>query len=453
MKTKFFIQCLCICLLGWYLSGCSRDDKTVVPDPPATEDPDDPAAEDTEQLSTDRIDDVSGEQIPILGWYGIPSGSGTRALYQEMRLAGFTHNFPTETGESFIEGKVLEELNLAYSVGMKTLIYADMMNHPASFVKMLKEHPANGGYIVRDEPSNREFSELAATVAKIQALDNEHPCYINLFSYGGAGETYGIDSPDKFLDHYLRPFIRDVPVPMISFDDYPIRYENGKRTIRAGGRTPDGGPGSYGWYGALELFAEETRQAGKPLWAFALATEHGPFPLPTIDDLRLQVYSNLAYGAQCIQYFTYWTPPNELFITAPIDRNGQKTGTYDVVQAMNKEIIALSPVFLNAQVAWTAHTGEIPDVLCSELKKAQLPEVIQSLDITGGKGALVSLLEKGKDRFLVIVNHDINSDIQVQVVGLTALRRVRKDGAIVIPDNRTWTVTPGDALIYFWKSK
>jgi hypothetical protein len=430
-----------------------QDDKTVDPDdsPPA-EEPGPPAEDpDAEQLSTDRIDDTSGEQIPILGWYGIPSGSGTRALYQEMRLAGFTHNFPTETGNSFIEGSVLNELNLAQSVGMKTLIYADMMDHPTAFVNQLKAHPANGGYIVRDEPSARDFPALAATVRKIQALDSEHPCYINLFSYGASGETLGISDGSQFLESYLRAFIRDVPVPMISFDDYPIRYEDGKRTIRSGGRTPEGGPGGYGWYGALELFAAETRAADKPLWAFALATAHGPFPVPTIDDLRLQVYSNLAYGVQCIQYFTYWTPAG--YITGPLDRDGQKTETYSVVQAMNKEIIALSPVFLNAKVAWTAHTGEIPDVLCSELKKEQLPEVIQSLNITGGKGALVSLLEKGKDRFLVIVNHDINSDIQVQVIGLTALRRVRKDGSIVIPNHKTWTVTPGDALIYFWKSK
>jgi hypothetical protein len=374
-----------------------------------------------------------------------------------MKAAGFTHNLPSETPASHQEQTVMAELDAAQAAGMKTLVYADMTDHPAAFVKTLVEHPANGGYIVRDEPSNREFPALAATVRKIQALDNEHPCYINLFTYGGAGELYGIATPDDFREFYLRPFIGEVPVPMISFDDYPVYEQDGKRALRAGKRTAEGGPGVHGWYGALAMFAEESRKAGKPLWAFALATAHifgkDDHPIPTISDLRLQVYSNLAYGVQCIQYFTYWTPPEDIFHDGPIGKDGQKTGTYDVVQAMNKEIIALSPVFLNAQVAWTAHTGEVPDALCSELKREQLPEVIQSLDITGGKGALVSLLEKGRDNFLVIVNHDLNADIQVQVKGKPGLRRVMKDGAIVIPDHRTWTVTPGNALIYFWKTK
>jgi hypothetical protein len=469
MKTKFLMKILCICLLGCCLFGCSSrdDDKTV--DPPDTILPDDDDDEDDddkivvldgEQLSSDRMEDTSGDQISILGWYGIPSGAGTRELYQDMRLAGFTHNFPTATSASLNETAVLADLNLAQAVGMKALVYAEMMNssHPASFIKKLKEHPANGGYIVRDEPSNREFAQLRQQVQSIQAQDSEHPCYINLFSYGGAGEAYGINSADEFLESYLRPFIRDVPVPMISFDDYPVfDDQDGRHTIapRTGGRTADGKPGNYGWYGALELYAQETKRVGKPLWAFALATAHPMgtlnHPIPTMDDLRLQVYSNLAYGAQCIQYFTYWTPPGG-FHDGPVDKDGQKTATYATVQEMNREIIALSPVFLNAKMVWAAHTGEVPDALCTELKKEQLPDIIQSLDITEGKGALVSLLEKGNDHFLVIVNHDIVSDIKVQIKGAPALRRVRKDGLIVIPDySKVWTVPPGDVLIYFWK--
>ena len=41
-----------------------------------------------------------------------------------------------------------------------------------------------------------------------------------------------------------------------------------------------------------------------------MATKHWKYPHPTLATLRLQMFSDLAYGAQGLQYFTYWTPVN-----------------------------------------------------------------------------------------------------------------------------------------------
>src|SRR5437868_3488260 len=89
----------------------------------------------------------------------------------------------------------------------------------------------------------------------------------------------------------------------------------------------------------------------RPLQAttFALTVAHGPYPIPTIEQLRVQVFSDLAYGAQGIQYFTYWTSKSDTwnFHEAPIDVSGKRTAVYDRVKQMNAEIRALSPVFLH----------------------------------------------------------------------------------------------------------
>jgi hypothetical protein len=156
------------------------------------------------------------------------------------------------------------------------------------------------------------------------------------------------------------------------------------------------------------------------------------------------MYSNLAYGAQGLNYYTYWNGG-----TQPPVADGVKTPTYYVVQEMNREIKTLSKVFLNAKVVLLGHTGTTP-AGCPALATAQLPAVIKSIETSGGD-ALVSVLEKGNDHFLVVVNRDINVNLQVKVEGTAALRRVRKDGSIVIADSRTHTVTPGDVLIFFWK--
>ena len=84
---------------------------------------------------------------------------------------------------------------------------------------------------------------------------------------------------------------------MVSFDNYPVTNE-GVRQL---------------WYENLMIIAEESEKAGLPFWAFAMSVPHWNYPVPTLASLRMQMYTNLAYGAQGLQYFTYWTPGPEPF--------------------------------------------------------------------------------------------------------------------------------------------
>jgi len=38
---------------------------------------------------------------------------------------------------------------------------------------------------------------------------------------------------------------------------------------------------------------------------------HIVYPQPEMSHLRIQAYTNLAYGAQGLEYFTYQTPVND----------------------------------------------------------------------------------------------------------------------------------------------
>ncbi|MDR2627839.1 MAG: hypothetical protein LBC40_07385 [Dysgonamonadaceae bacterium] len=89
-----------------------------------------------------------------------------------------------------------------------------------------------------------------------------------------------------------------------------------------------------------------------------LTAAHYSYPVATLEDIRLQVYGNLAYGVQGIQYFN-WMNVNPEFKTPPVEfTTGEKTAVYAYVQQVNREIKALSPVFLEASVVWVRHTGE-----------------------------------------------------------------------------------------------
>jgi hypothetical protein len=396
-------------------------------------------------------EDLSGgssQQIPILGWHGLPASGpyADAAYYQEMADAGFTVNLPhvPDGGWSDSEAEpYFTLLDRAHAVGMKIMVNWAVVNFfTPDEMKRLKEHPAIAGYTIRDEPSASDFENLAATVRKIQAIDSIHPCYINLFPNYAPEQALGFSGPDAYRRH-VRQYIDEVPVPMVSFDHYCIlKDREGKRSVR-----PE-------YYENLEIIADESRRAGKPFWAFTLSTAHWDYPVPTLSDLRLQVYSDLAYGAQCIQYFTWLDPccdpmwgegPDD---NAPVRIDGTKSPTYYTVQAMNREIKALSKVFLNSKVRWTAHTGPVPKG-CKSLDATLLPKPVKSLEISD-PGALVSMLEKGNDLFVAIVNHDINRDVTVRVKGNAGLRMVNKAGE-VIKVTEEQILSPGDIIILFAK--
>lgn len=274
---------------------------------------------------------VSPAQIPVIGWYGIPAQESTITRYSEMREAGFTMNL----SHLSTADEVQTALTAAQKAGMKLIIGRnELHSEPEKTVRRFMNHPALAGYFLRDEPTRNDFQALAEWVKKIQAVDNKHFCYINLLPNYATPEQLGT----KTYREYVNTFIKEIPVQILTFDHYPVTGDAQTRVLRPI------------WYENLEIVADEAQKAGKPFWAFALATSHKPYPIPTIADLRLQVYSNLVYGAQAIQYFTYWTPAAGTwdFHDGPI-YNGKKTETYSKVKQVNEEFKGLFGSFSPCQ--------------------------------------------------------------------------------------------------------
>lgn len=378
------------------------------------------------------------EQIPILGWYGVSPKESTVERFIEQKESGITHNFTIFASVD----ELAVAMDAAAKAGIKMIIHCpELAKEPEKIVRRFMNHPALAGYFLRDEPGRSSFSELGEWARKIQAIDHKHFCYLNLLPNYASKEALGTET---YREH-VHLFIKEVPLELLSFDHYPIVMDpSGNRVVRGE------------WYENLEIFSDEARKAGKPFWAFALTVAHGPYPVPTPGEIRLQVYSNLAYGAQGIQYFTYWTPSiNEGFDFhhAPIDYDTKKrTEIYDYITQINREIKSLSGVFLNSGVVSVAHTGASIPQGTKRLDK--LPAVIKSFE-TEGEGAIVSVLKKGSKSFLVIVNRDFKNNMLVTLEGDPKLKRVLKDGSEVFANAyiNKLPVSPGDVLIYSWEDR
>ena len=377
---------------------------------------------------------IEPADLPILAWYGIPAHEATVERFEELRDAGFTLNF-----RSFPSADaVAKGLDAAGKAGIKLIIGCpELEKEPEKTVRRFMNHSALTGYFLRDEPRSNEFAELGEWARRIQAVDNEHFCYLNLFPTGPKEhlDQLGV----KSYREYVSRFDEQVPLPFLTFDHYPITRDGLKAE----------------WYENLEEFSDEARKAGKPFWAFALATSHGPYPVPTPAMLRLQVYSDLAYGAQGIQYFTYWTPQGDSFWDyqfGPIGLDGKRTVAYDRVRAMNQELKALSGIFVGAKVISVRHTGDrIPR---GTKRLTALPEPVKVLE-TEGTGAVVSLLENKGRLYLLIVNRDYECPMRLTFYADESVGRVLKDGSIVPAQAYTGVleVDTGDAMIYTWTKK
>ena len=271
-----------------------------------------------------------------------------------------------------------------------------MWNNPNEVIPHICHHPALFGYMLGDEPRMADFDTYKHRYHAIRAADSTHLCYQNLFPYYGDEllETIGAAS----YEEYLRKF-SEIPLPQISFDFYPIWDYDIRPT----------------WYYTLEAVRRESLRTGVPFWAFVLSTPHVGYPQPTLEMLRLQIYSNLAYGAQAIQYFTFRTPPPDDtydYHNGPITLEGQKTETYNIVRDMNRELHEVIPFFDGCTVERVGHLLEVP--LGTERFKG-MPRGLRRLKVVGTRGAVVSVLRQGDKRYLAVVNKDFETDLRVDI--------------------------------------
>ena len=372
-------------------------------------------------------------EIPILAWFSIPEGEYTTLeQYEALRDAGFTVSY---SHTSSFEG-ALKALDLCAEVGIKSVFACrELASDPEGTALKVKDHPGLGYYFLRDEPWNSDLEALGEWARKIESVDSDHPCYLNLFP------SYVDFSADGGYREHLRLFSEKVALPQISFDHYPVLYEDGKIFLNGA------------FYENLELVSAEARRTGKPFWAFALATAHSTshwhYPIPTIGHLRLQMYSDLAYGAQCLQYFTYWTPVGTHFDfhAAPLNADGTRSETYYLIREFNKEIQARADVFLGCEVSKVSHIGDTIPTGTTRLEN--LPEGFTTLE-TFGKGALVSELSNAGKDYVVIQNTSPEESIELAAGFNKKVRLVSPDGArsARLPGSENFVLTAGDILVF-----
>lgn len=385
----------------------------------------------------------ASEKIPVVAWHGVRASHASAERFRQAEEMGITLNYSRlGTVET-----ALRVMDYAAETGVGLIVECDELYNStkrAAAVNSLKDHPALAGYFCMDEPVVSQFEGIAAMMNEIGAIDPEHFCYSNLFPTGSQAHYDALGAAD--YEDYVDKYLAACPVPFLSFDHYPIVEDGGVRYVKGE------------WYENLEIIRDRAKKAGMDFWSFLLTVPHVTYPVPTKSDLRLQVYSNLAYGTQALQCFTYWVPTvdNASFWNyrlAPIAEDGTKTETYDVVQSVLAEVQRFAWVFLGNDVTAVYHMGTAVPDKTTALTAADLPDEITELTLGSDESTVcVSFFTNHGYNFMMLVNTSVNQPGYVNVLTQSHVRRISKDGTITLAsdDRRTMGFHAGDMLLYMW---
>ena len=388
----------------------------------------------------DPYTDAVRPDFMAMGYYGFKPHVATLENFQKLADAGI-RAITIETDES----DYMRQMDFAAQVGMKAVPvvwyyaeryaqYGDEYTGLDEVINLLKDHPATMAYHIYDEPSTALIPYLKKQKDKIESLDPVHPVYINL-NPDGSPSALGVD----YYHDYIEAFARDCEMKFISFDMYPMRPETDPQY-------PDGIVGY--WYQCMEAVSSITKKYGIPFWAFAASCwidkEQNLFAKPSVENLRLQVYTDLAYGAQVVEYFTIMQYGGTDF--APIMADGTWSGAYDILKEFNLEMQKRGYIFNGCKMDRVRYTG-VPPFFCQALSEADLPPQIGALSTAGN--ALVSFLENAGNQYVAVCSRSHRDKNTLDLVLNDMVYVIDRDGQFIeCPAGpATFAMDEGDMLV------
>jgi len=272
--------------------------------------------------------------FPIVAWWS-PPGTASREDFEAYRDAGFTLH-ATNPDAGFARA-----LDLVEHVGLRSLAFRKAQGFalpPLADVRFPADRDVIVGWITEDEPSGA--LEVSRAIQAVQTLMRDDPgrwAFFNMLSPSGQGDR----TTEAIVDADVA-----AGMPLRSYDMYAIMANGSDRADRL--------------YDHLDRFRLASLRLGVPFWAFALTIGHQRYRRPSESDLRWQHYSNLAYGAKGLWYFTYWGPTDwkRWDTRAIVDpRDGSRTELYDWVKALNHAVLDMGTILLGLTSVDVVHTA------------------------------------------------------------------------------------------------
>ncbi len=284
-----------------------------------------------------------GEDFITSYWCGPPAEFLSQDRFAEVKEANFTVAFPPCGGMTVEQNRTM--LDYCQQVGLKAVVTDGRMVHAISgdpkakeqldaIIKDYSGHPALYAYHIVDEPGAGAFPGLAEVVAYLKEKDPKHPGFINLLpTYGRDFNVLGT----KTYEEYVRKYVEIVKPFVICYDHYHF--------TNSGDRAD--------FFENLDTVRKVAVQTNTPFWNIVLLTQHGDYRNLTGPELRFEAMQTLAYGADGLLWFTYWSPshaenPGE-WQNAMINADGSRNAHYDMAKQINADVLAYAQAMKGAK--------------------------------------------------------------------------------------------------------
>jgi hypothetical protein len=350
-------------------------------------------------------------------WCGPPAAFHTEARYDEIANAGFTLTSNACDGSTYNPTYNHQMLDWAKARGLTSIVAdqrvltavsqardgqtAELTAGLDAAVADYQDSPALAGYHVIDEPSAGLFPALAQVVGGLETRDPTRIAYLNLLpTYASTGQL-----GTATYDEYVASYLSIVKPQVVSWDYYPFL---------SSGDLPD-------FFRNLAIVRDHAVTAKKPFWQFVQSISFVGHRATSAAEKRWQALHSLAYGAQGIWYFTYWTPPQtaEAFGAGIIDSAGNPTAQYAEVTAINRTFAALSKYTTAATSVAVFHNGPLPNGTGPRVPK-------QPVYLPTFAPITVGLFATGGHRYALLVNGSYAAATTSDVIVATPANRLER---------------------------
>lgn len=293
---------------------------------------------------------------------------------------------------------VLKALRLAEEAGLQYLISdTDFCSKNADFESFLQDAgdyadlPAFAGHLIWDEPGLMQFKDIAAMKEQYRRKFADKLFYTNLQPIYSAphyllnGMWTQPAPADISYKQYVEAYMETVRPEVLSFDFYPFMVK--------------GMPQEY--FRQLSLIQRTAQKYGVPFWVYiqSCTWNTSEAALPTAGELIWQVNTSVAYGAQGIQYFCFFTPySNSLknYNVAMVDFYGEPTALYHAAARVNRFVQLVWQELRNALHIGMAAYGNAPAPVPAD-------DLISCPAIRQGSGDLLIGVYKREEKLLLYV--------------------------------------------------
>jgi hypothetical protein len=285
--------------------------------------------------------DLAGAGIDFV--VAVPAENAVLDLFQENNIGAITTSqIPMWWGDN---GQRAGQYAQTFSLDKLDEV-AGIYNH----------HPAIIGDYPVDEPHTADLEHINNIVQRYKELFPDKLPYINLYPNYANSDQLGC----TYQEH-INQYVQKVKNDYICFDFYPY---NGRRQV------------NMGFLENLDIVSDACRKYNRDMWVILQAGAWKQEDLIDEFQIRWQCYTSLAYGAKIKMHASYspgWWNEN----TSMVNNAGEKNPTYYYVKNVNKELSALSDVYMNYTSLGVLPLG---DKTSENVKKALYLQTAKSQD-------------------------------------------------------------------------